>query len=417
MDKNQFGKNIQDSLENGLKTGDFSQLNEAIMNSVNTVIDTSCGAVISKTAEIWKDKADLSKMQYEKIYENKLKREQELKEAAESRRRQLKNEQRQNELLVKEREKLLPVKISDVDKVSSTAMMVCGGAGLFFTGANTAVYGLISLFAGTFSPVDFIGRGILVAFFATLLANGIKRRSLRDYAIRLSNLCGTKRYASFEELSSAFGTKKSTLVRKIKKTLGRGYFREGYFDDEDATLILSTEVYKQFLESKREQNKLIEQQKAQALLEAKDNEAIATNPELLSMINEGKEYKEKLHALNDEIPGEIITQKLSQSEVLLSDIIERIRAHAELMPKVHKLMDYYLPTMLKLVEAYRDYDKINAPTEDIIMAKAEIEKTLDTINQAFSEILGSLYKDSVLDVTTDAEVLQSMLSREGLTTN
>ena len=36
------------------------------------------------------------------------------------------------------------------------------------------------------------------------------------------------------------------------------------------------------------------------------------------------------------------------------------------------------------------------------------------INEAFTELLNNLFQDEVFDATTDAQVLQTMLSREGL---
>ena len=78
-------------------------------------------------------------------------------------------------------------------------------------------------------------------------------------------------------------------------------------------------------------------------------------------------------------------------------------------------MDYYLPTMIKLVEAYAEYDKVSQPGPDIIAAKKEIENTLDIINQAFVELLNKLYQNSVWDVTAEAKVLKTMLHQAGLT--
>ena len=49
--------------------------------------------------------------------------------------------------------------------------------------------------------------------------------------------------------------------------------------------------------------------------------------------------------------------------------------------------------------------------------KAEIEKTVDIINEAFTELLNKLFRATVYDVTTDAQVLQAMLAKEGLTKN
>ena len=119
--------------------------------------------------------------------------------------------------------------------------------------------------------------------------------------------------------------------------------------------------------------------------------------------------------MNDSIEGEVISAKLFQLENLLKEIFDRIKEHPEQMSQMQKFMNYYLPTTLKLVQAYSEFDSISAPGEDIISAKAEIEKTLDTINKAFVELLNNLFRDSVFDVTTDAQVLQTMLAKEGLT--
>ena len=89
-------------------------------------------------------------------------------------------------------------------------------------------------------------------------------------------------------------------------------------------------------------------------------------------------------------PTEVISAKLSRLENLLKDIFSSVREHPDQMHRMHKLMDYYLPTTLKLVEAYEEFDRVKAPGEDIIKAKAEIENTLDTINQAFAELLNNL---------------------------
>ena len=77
-------------------------------------------------------------------------------------------------------------------------------------------------------------------------------------------------------------------------------------------------------------------------------------------------------------------------------------------------MNYYLPTTLKLVESYEEFDRVSSPGPDIVKAKAEIENTLDTINAAFRELLNTLFQNAVFDATTDAQVLKSMLAREGL---
>ena len=106
---------------------------------------------------------------------------------------------------------------------------------------------------------------------------------------------------------------------------------------------------------------------------------------------------------------------VGRRENLLKEIFDRVQEHPEQMHRMHKLMDYYLPTMLKLVEQYAEFDEISSPGDDILDAKKEIEKTLDMINQAFVTLLNNLFRDAAFDASADAQVLQTMLAKEGLT--
>ena len=70
---------------------------------------------------------------------------------------------------------------------------------------------------------------------------------------------------------------------------------------------------------------------------------------------------------------------------------------------------------LKLVNAYRDFEKQPVQGENICKAKEEICTSLDTINTSFENLLDSLFEDDALDISTDISVLHTMLAQEGLT--
>ena len=78
-------------------------------------------------------------------------------------------------------------------------------------------------------------------------------------------------------------------------------------------------------------------------------------------------------------------------------------------------MEYYLPTTIKLLDAYEQLDSQPVQGENIISSKREIEKTIDTLNTAFEKLLDDLFQDTAWDVSSDISVLQMMLAREGLT--
>lgn len=77
-------------------------------------------------------------------------------------------------------------------------------------------------------------------------------------------------------------------------------------------------------------------------------------------------------------------------------------------------MEYYLPTAIKLLEAYEELDAQPVAGENILSSKAEIEATLDTLNVAFEKILDSLFQDTAWDVSSDISVLNTVLAQEGL---
>ena len=249
------------------------------------------------------------------------------------------------------------------------------------------------------------------------------RRRLK-LAERYVGLCGRNMYDEIEHLAASTGRKTRRVIRDLQKMMKIGMFPEGHLDEKKTCFMLNDGIYIQYLET--ENNRKRREAESQSLSSRQDvtdtQEANAgrtpdlteQESELNAMIAEGMECIRKLRILNDKIPGEVISAKLFKLENLLKDLFDSVREHPEQMHRMHKLMNYYLPTTLKLVESYEEFDRVSVPGDDIIAAKAEIENTLDTINQAFAELLNNLFQDAVLDATTDAQVLKTMLASEGL---
>ena len=137
--------------------------------------------------------------------------------------------------------------------------------------------------------------------------------------------------------------------------------------------------------------------------------------ELDARVDEVYEKIPAVREMNDAIPGEEVSAQLEQLEMVTSKIFSHVERHPEQIPEIRKFMAYYLPTTLKLVKAYREFDSQTIEGETISSAKAEIQNTLDTINMAFVKLLDSLFEDAAFDISTDITVLQTMLAQEGLT--
>ena len=96
-------------------------------------------------------------------------------------------------------------------------------------------------------------------------------------------------------------------------------------------------------------------------------------------------------------------------------IFARVEEEPDTVSDIRRLMEYYLPTAVKLLEAYKDLDAQPVQGENIISSKREIEETLDTLNGAFEVLLDDMFQDTAWDVSSDVSVLKTMLAQEGLT--
>ncbi|MCR4654675.1 MAG: 5-bromo-4-chloroindolyl phosphate hydrolysis family protein [Lachnospiraceae bacterium] len=425
---NDIGKQITSSLSEGLKSGDFSGLNKAISDSVESVVNDALGLNYTgsiKTsdydARTYKEGSRTREYQDRIAKEHERRRAARLKEQQELARARQEKLERQNALegstgAVPARYKkvnnalTVPGSFHPIGNVSGNVCAIGGAVGMLFSFAKTIVNGVSALFVAG-SGASVATPAALFIIFLGFFSFGMYNRGMLDRARRYAQACGEKMYISISELASGTGMKPKRLIRDIKRMLKKGIFPQGHLDEKETTLMLSNAVYEEYLKTEKHR-KLLEDEKN--IIDAQPGEYKDLD-ELSVMMKEGENFIERIHSLNDRIPGEAITAKLSRSETLLKEIFACVREHPDQMGRTHKLMDYYLPTMIKLVEAYAEYDKISAPGEEIIKAKAEIENTLDKINEAFGQLLNNLFRDSVWDVTSDAKVLETMLKQEGLT--
>ena len=133
------------------------------------------------------------------------------------------------------------------------------------------------------------------------------------------------------------------------------------------------------------------------------------------VLDRGNAFLQEIRRCNDAIPGEQISAKISRMELIVRRIFERAEAHPEIVPDLKKLMDYYLPMTVKLLNAYAEMDAQPVQGETIRASKKEIEETLDTLNYAFEKLLDDLFQDAAMDVSSDISVLNTLLAQEGLT--
>lgn len=282
------------------------------------------------------------------------------------------------------------------------AGVMLAGLGIGLGGA--AVVGL-GVAKGLLMTVPF---GIFAIAGGALAAGGVsllgRVHRFQEYVKRI----GKREYCDIKELADQVKKSKEYVAKDLRKMINSGWFKQGHLDNQKTCLMVSNNAYMQYTTMlKNAELKKQEQERIEA-------EEGKINPEVRGILRSGKEYLRQMHECNDHIPGEEISAKIARIEMLSQKIFDRVKEHPENATDIRKMMEYYLPTTVKLLQAYEEMDHQPVQGETIIASKKEIENTLDTLNVAFENLLDSLFEDVAWDVSTDISVLNTMLAQEGL---
>ena len=146
----------------------------------------------------------------------------------------------------------------------------------------------------------------------------------------------------------------------------------------------------------------------------REEEKPTGNAELDKMISDGRKAVSEMKRLDDAIEDEKISADIRRLETICQQIFQQVKADPAKLPQIRRFMDYYLPTTLKLLNAYDRMDATGVAGENITGTKERVESIMGTIVTAFEKQLDTLFGADAMDISTDISVLETMLAREGL---
>ena len=129
-------------------------------------------------------------------------------------------------------------------------------------------------------------------------------------------------------------------------------------------------------------------------------------------IEEGRETLRRIHASNEAIPDPELSEEIRRMEAAGGAIFDALEKDVTKASQVRRFMTYYLPTTDKLLSRYRELQNVASGGENVNRAMDSIRRSMGMVATAFEKQLDALYKDSALDIETDIEVLETMLSTE-----
>ena len=138
------------------------------------------------------------------------------------------------------------------------------------------------------------------------------------------------------------------------------------------------------------------------------------NPEIDALIAERDRALSEMKRLNDSIEDPTISAQIERLEATTQKIIGVVVEKPEKLSQISRFLNYYLPTTLKLLNAYDRMDAAGVSGINIDGTKGKIEDMMETICKAFDKQLDALFGDEALDISADITVLEQMLQQEGL---
>ncbi|MCL2865988.1 MAG: 5-bromo-4-chloroindolyl phosphate hydrolysis family protein [Lachnospiraceae bacterium] len=385
FDWEKFGSDISKNVQNAIDSQDFHQLS----NTINKTVADAMGTVSDGVRQAHKT----AKTQTE-LFQERRKKEREV--------------QRQNLSVVNQNKMMkrpfLFAKLSAA-KVGGMLMSIFGFSGV----AIFSIIGLIFFATGLAIPtLIFSG---LTALSLLMGIGGVKKLGLAARFGRIVKALGNKEYMELQQISEMFQKPLRFVQKDVNRMIAKGWFRQGRLDTQKTSLMVSDTVYHDYQKMRLQ----IEEKRIHDEAEAMRRDVSNLDTQVQEVVKAGDAYIDKIRKCNAAIPGIEISEKISRIEMLLERIFSRVREEPNTASDTRRLMDYYLPTTVKLLEAYQQLDSQPIKGGNILTSKKEIEDTLDTLNLAFEKMLNGMFQDKALDLSADISVLNTMLAQEGLT--
>ena len=238
---------------------------------------------------------------------------------------------------------------------------------------------------------ELIWQAGLTATGAVLLACGIDRRKKAARYRRYLSLIGKRESLSLDSLAKAMPVPYRRACSDLQDMLERGFLPSGYIDAAARRIVFSASG--------------IRETPAQPEKPAQEPQAPKSSSD---------DMLQQIKAVNDDIADEVMSAKIDRIGEITGKILDYQRKNPDTAAELHSFLNYYLPTTLKILRSYAELEKQGIEGENISTAKASIEGMMDKVVEGFEKHLDKLFQSDVLDITSDVQVLEQMLQKDGL---
>ena len=135
------------------------------------------------------------------------------------------------------------------------------------------------------------------------------------------------------------------------------------------------------------------------------------------VITTGQDMIATIKKENAAIPDQELTEQMINLSIKCEQIFRTVSESPSKAPQVRKFMNYYLPTTLKMLANYRTMQQRGVSYGEMKEARETTVHGMNLILTACQKQIDNLHRDNMLDISTDIDVLEQMLKRDGFTEN
>ena len=168
---------------------------------------------------------------------------------------------------------------------------------------------------------------------------------------------------------------------------------------------------------RRQQEEAQRRQEAARREEEAHRIPLTGDPAADNVITKGQEMMQTIRRENAAIPDETLSRQMDTLSEKCEQIFRTVSEAPAKAPQVRKFMDYYLPTTLKMLANYRTMQQRGVSYQEMSQARDVTVRGMNMILTACQKQIDNLHRENMLDISTDIDVLEQMLKRDGYTEN
>ena len=207
-------------------------------------------------------------------------------------------------------------------------------------------------------------------------------------------------------------------IGKITSIMGSGLDTTTHNkQDRERQLQEEQEAAREEERRRQEEERRRKEEEARKRREDASRIPLTGDPTADAVITKGEEMLQTIRAENEAIPDETLSRQMDIVCTKCEQIFRTVSEDPKKAPQVRKFMNYYLPTTLKMLANYRTMQQRGVSYQEMGAARDTTVRGMNMILTACQKQIDNLHKDTMLDISTDIDVLEQMLKRDGYTEN